>query len=66
MAAVFIGTVVYADLESDQKVVYKTVGNTKLQLHVFKPKDHKAEDRRACIVFFFGGGWEGGTPSQFY
>ncbi|MEZ5327631.1 MAG: alpha/beta hydrolase fold domain-containing protein [Verrucomicrobiales bacterium] len=33
---------------------------------MFKPSDWKASDRRAAIVFFFGGGWVSGTPEQFY
>ena len=37
--------------------VYKTVGDVKLNLYVFKPADWKATDRRAAVVFFFGGGW---------
>ena len=50
----------------DKKVVYKTVGDVKLELHIFNPENHKAGDKTAAIVFFFGGGWNGGTPSQFY
>lgn len=48
-----------------EEMVYKKVGDRELKLHVFKPADWKAEDRRPAIVFFFGGGWVGGTPSQF-
>ncbi len=48
------------------KVVYKTVGKVKLRLHVFEPPGHQPSDRRAAIVFFFGGGWNGGSPNQFY
>ena len=48
----------------DRKVTYKTVGDVELQLHVFE-KDSDGKDRPA-IVFFFGGGWNGGSPSQFY
>ena len=55
-----------ADLVPDKKVTYKTVGDVKLQLHIFKPENHMATDRRPCIVIFFGGGWVGGSPSQFY
>ena len=44
---------------------YKQVGDTKLFLHVFNPNGHKPSDRRPAIVFFFGGGWNGGTPKQF-
>src|SRR2546425_12315614 len=44
---------------------YKTVGDTKLNLYVYYPPGHKASDKRAAIVFFFGGGWTGGSPGQF-
>lgn len=51
--------------EPDYSVVYKTVGETELKLHVFKPEGKKTEARPA-IVFFFGGGWRSGSPDQFY
>ena len=44
---------------------YKTVGGASLKLWVFNPKGHQPGDRRAAIVFFFGGGWMSGTPAQF-
>ncbi|MDO6517402.1 alpha/beta hydrolase fold domain-containing protein [Zobellia uliginosa] len=50
----------------DEIVAYKTMESTKLSLHVFNPKGHKATDNAPVIVFFFGGGWSGGTPKQFY
>lgn len=33
---------------------------------MFLPPDWKATDRRPAAVFFFGGGWVGGSPTQFY
>ncbi len=45
--------------------VYKTVGDVKLNMYIFNPENHKASDKRPAIVFFFGGGWNGGTTSQF-
>lgn len=50
----------------DRKITYKQIGETKLHLHVFLPPNHAPADRRPAIVFFFGGGWSGGSPSQFY
>ena len=52
-------------LDGAKSVQYKQVEDTKLFLHVINPKDHTASDRRPAIVFFFGGGWNGGTPKQF-
>lgn len=49
-----------------RSVVYRKIGDVELRLHVFEPKGHKKTDKRPAIVFFFGGGWNGGTPSQFY
>ena len=46
-----------------KKVVYKTIGDIKLHLHIFRPADNKPN--APAIVFFFGGGWKGGTPGQF-
>ena len=53
-------------MKPTREVVYKEIKNAKLKLHVFEPKGHKGSDRRPAIVFFFGGGWVGGTPGQFY
>ena len=47
-------------------VIYKTVGDVTLKIHLFEPQGHKATDKRPAIVFFFGGGWNGGSPKQFY
>jgi len=52
--------------QPDQTVVYKTVGDTELALHVFKPPQASSDGKRAAIVLFFGGGWNGGSPRQFY
>ncbi|MEM9942148.1 MAG: alpha/beta hydrolase [Planctomycetota bacterium] len=50
--------------------IYKTSEDSKgeevkLNLFIFEPEDHQPTDRRSAIVFFFGGGWNGGSPSQF-
>ncbi|MBI5758134.1 MAG: alpha/beta hydrolase [Planctomycetales bacterium] len=45
--------------------VYKTVGETQLKLFVFTPPGHQASDKRPAVVFFFGGGWNSGSPGQF-
>ena len=37
-----------------------------LKLDLFLPSDHKSSDKRACVIFFLGGGWSGGATDQFY
>lgn len=43
---------------------YRTVGSTELKVWIIEPADQGTKPRPA-IVFFFGGGWTGGTPAQF-
>ena len=50
----------------DKTVVYKKVDGHELKMNIFLPENHKASDNRPAIVFFFDGGWNGGSPSQFY
>ncbi len=45
---------------------YKSVEGTDLKVWIFEPEGHDASDKRPAIVFFFGGGWRNGTPSQFH
>ena len=48
-----------------ESLVYKTVDDRELKLYVDKPADWQAANKRPAIVFFFGGGWVGGTPEHF-
>lgn len=66
LTGVFQHSLQASDLKPDRAVTYKKVDGVELKLHVFEPKDLKKGDKRSAAVFFFGGGWNGGTPSQFY
>jgi acetyl esterase/lipase len=55
-----------ASLEPTRKVVYKTVGDKKLNLHVFSPEGFSPSDRRTCFLIIHGGGWTGGFPRRMY
>lgn len=48
-----------------RKVIYKTVGDIDLQLHIFDPAPGTKKPMPA-IILFFGGGWSSGTADQFY
>ena len=47
-----------------ESLIYKHVDGRELKLFVFKPADWRATDRRPALVFFHGGSWTGGEPSQ--
>jgi acetyl esterase/lipase len=44
---------------------YKKVGTANLSMTICFPPGHADTDKRPAIVFFFGGGWNSGTPTQF-
>ena len=52
-------------IESDQIYTYKQIDDINLKLWVFNPPKHSLSSPKPAIVFFFGGGWRGGTPKQF-
>ena len=51
-------------LPGSEPFVFQKAADIDLRLHVVKPKDWKASDKRACLVTFFGGGWSSGTPDR--
>jgi acetyl esterase len=53
------------NLPGTKALQYKAVGDVKLKLYLYEPEGHEARDKRPAIVFFFGGGWTGGSPGQF-
>ena len=46
------------------RYVYKTIHERELSLYVTKPADWNAGDSRPAVVFFHGGGWNGGDPGE--
>ncbi len=46
--------------------VYKKASGDDLWIYRFDPEGHDTQkDRRPAVVFFFGGGWNGGSVTQF-
>ncbi len=58
------------EIDAEQHV-YKHASDADLKLWVFRAADHtdnveaSSKELPAAIVFFFGGGWQNGTPGQF-
>ena len=46
-------------------VVYKTIGDVALHMHIYKHVDRDPEESVPALVLFFGGGWSHGTLLQF-
>jgi len=51
--------------DGSTRAVYRVVEEHELALWIYQPKDGKSGDRRPAVLFFFGGGFETGLPSQF-
>lgn len=51
--------------EGGETMIYKKVGDVELPLYIYKPEGHNPNAKAPAIVFFFGGGWQNGNPSQF-
>ena len=58
-------TVAQKNPEPDRVIEYKNTPQGKLFLHTYYPDDWKNTDKRPAVVFFFGGGWSGGSYTQF-
>lgn len=53
------------DIKGAEVYTYKVVNDVNLKLWVFNPPKHEATHNIPAIIFFFGGGWNAGSPSQF-
>lgn len=51
-------------LPGSEPFVFRKVNGIELRLHVVKPAGWQKQDRRACYVSFFGGGWVSGSPER--
>lgn len=46
-------------------ITYKQIDTVRLNLFVYKPDCFKKSEKYPAIVFFFGGGWNNGSTTQF-
>ena len=53
------------EIDGAKEFVYKKTPKGELKLWVFSPKGHCESKTAPALVFFFGGGWKGGSPAQF-
>ncbi|AMQ56210.1 alpha/beta hydrolase [Algoriphagus sanaruensis] len=50
---------------AQEQVVYKTIDTLDLTLEVYRPKVTHESETYPAMIFFFGGGWNGGSTAQF-
>lgn len=53
------------EIPEAQVEVYKVADGFDLRVWILNPPDHRADKPVPAAVFFFGGGWTGGSPIQF-
>ncbi len=51
--------------DGSERRVYRVVNGKELALWIYRPDDWRPGDRRPAVLWFFGGGFEVGIPSQF-
>lgn len=59
---VFLTTSICSAQES---ILYKQIDTTKLFIDIYYPNKVEANKNYPAMIFFFGGGWNGGTKTQF-
>lgn len=60
-----VGLMALVTTYAQELVEYKRIDTTALSLEVLKPEHMEAGKAYPAMVFFFGGGWNGGTRQQF-
>ena len=57
--------IAYSFSYSQEQVLYKQVDTTKLYMEIYQPELIDTVKKYSAMVFFFGGGWNGGSIKQF-
>lgn len=52
-------------IEEAETEVYKSADGIDLRLWIFAPDGDRSKSASPAIIFFFGGGWNSGSPEQF-
>lgn len=60
-----ISLIAYSFGYSQEKISYKQIDSTKLFMEVYHPESIDPTEKYPAMIFFFGGGWNGGSIKQF-
>ncbi len=53
------------EVDYSHELIYKVVKKDTLKLQIYNPENFNSSKKYPTIVFFFGGGWNGGSMYQF-
>lgn len=53
------------EVTASNAVIYKTIGDVSLNLHIYNPKNFDEKKVHNAIIFFHGGGWNNGSHKAF-
>lgn len=55
-----------SDIEPSSVQTYKSIEGTDLKVHIFYPDNHSFTNKHPALLFFHGGGFRRGSPTQGY
>lgn len=61
----FVSIFTYSFCFAQKQILYKQIDTTKLYLEIYYPEKADNTQEYPAMVFFFGGGWKGGTRYHF-
>lgn len=62
---VLIALIAYSFGYAQERILYKQIDSTQLFMEVYYPETMDKTKQYPAMIFFFGGGWNGGTIKQF-
>lgn len=65
LALLFITFIGHSLVCAQELLLYKQIDTTKLFMKIYKPPNFNAIHKYPAMVFYFGGGWNGGSINQF-
>ncbi len=65
LGGIVLGTPQLVAGEKQKTLVFKKTPQADLKMTIHFPPNWRKSDKRSAIVFFFGGGWRGGSVKQF-
>jgi len=65
LSILFFSLIAGSFVYSQQRILYKQIDTAKLFMEVYYPDSINAEKKYPAMIFYFGGGWNGGDINQF-